>query len=962
MVVFKSPPSWLSHSEFDEFNDITYDKIQSYTNLSKLKRLERFMREEGFVQTADIARQRILEHGGIDPQCLEPCLSSSEVADVLQSIQSWQDDIKGKDAELQKLQNSKSSNLSDGASGGFSEIRKACPQVMESDGSRTDGKDKRRSKKDIRSGREYYEGWDQYVSQWEKENVTQEEIKETYAAKSLPKETGAQKSKRKESTLEAKPLIEREWLAHREREKGNDLFKAKEFSSSLKAYNRAIGMYKDSAALYANRAAVHLKMNRYEEAYADCCEALTLEPTNPKVLMRRAKASLEMSEPAKALIDLQESLRFDPTNEETIRLKRNVEDALKKNSTSNIALPDGRRLAIEDVESIGSETRKQKNLLEKDEQEDSQLMEDEWRVKGNTYFAEKNFQKACDCYNKGLTFAPNSVRLLCNKSLSELKLENYVAAEMDASKALAIDSHCIKAFHHRGLARRALGKLEEAIEDLQEVLRAVPGERTVAAELDVMQELIDGQRLLPKREGPMIIEEIHEDVAQEHHDENIIKGNSNHFQTLSKHSESQDNSLAAGNMDAYKDDIHGRTSSIKGASSSRETSSKPMGSAEASVIFEEACKDRKHLQIQKCFPAKDFVVGRTNAINENGHGDKLHLQVQECPFSEETTQENIELGHSQGNFCVCDLKRRSSHALQAKNRECNEKQRDEALKERLRGNEFYNVGDIAAAIDCYSKSLELDQTIAATYANRALCHLKLKEPAKAEDDCTLAIQLEPKNSKAYFRRATSRKEMEDIEGALEDLKMFLSLCPNDKMVHSLIKELEGQRHRQRKENRSNEQVTLPYDASANLVISSTTVSEILENPYKWRTSSFPAIPRSAVEFERSLLDLLKQPLVLKEYIQAIKTNLYSNIFKEDLSARILKLVIVFMKENHLLFQCKDMLDILQGFTKVNRFQIAVMLLDKQGKEALQELFRYLMTATGDSAADTDCLRCKYFCS
>ncbi|MCO5590942.1 hypothetical protein L7F22_044918 [Adiantum nelumboides] len=170
MVVFKSPPPWLSQSEFDEFNDITYDKIKSYTNLSKLKRLERFMREEGFVQTANVTRQCILEQGGIDPQFPKSCLSSSDVADVLQAIQSWQDDIKGKDVELYKLQNSKSSNQSAaGPFEGLSKVRKACPQVLESDDSSSDGKDKRRSEKDIRSGREYYEGWDRYVSQWEKE-------------------------------------------------------------------------------------------------------------------------------------------------------------------------------------------------------------------------------------------------------------------------------------------------------------------------------------------------------------------------------------------------------------------------------------------------------------------------------------------------------------------------------------------------------------------------------------------------------------------------------------------------------------------------------------------------------------------------------------------------------------------------------------------------------------------------
>ncbi|MCO5563633.1 hypothetical protein L7F22_017280 [Adiantum nelumboides] len=729
-----------------------------------------------------------------------------------------------------------------------------------------------------------------------------------------------------------------------------ELWKAKEFSSSLKAYNKAINMYKDSAALYANRAAANLKMNRYEDAYADCCEALKLEPRNVKVLMRRAKASLEMSKLTNALIDLQEALKFDPTNEEALSLKRNFEDAIKKRCSSNVALPDGRRLAIEEIDSTGTEVRQQKNLHEKEEQEDSQLLADQWHAKGNTFFAEKNFREACDCYAKSLTFDPYSVKALCNKSLCGLKLENYIAAEVDASKALVIDSHCIKAFHHRGLARRALGKLTDALEDLQEVLRAFPGDKTVAAEIEVMMmEHDNGRMLLSKREGPMIIEEINEDVAQEHHEENI---------TLSKHSKSQDSALPVLSMSGHKDNIQIQTSSITDTVSFMETASEHICLPEASVIDDEVCNNRKPPQVQKCFLAKDFVVGNVNVLNEEGYGG-VGIQNQICSSSVNSghvQKENIELGHS-----ASGLEKRPSHALQTKGRDCSE-ERHKALEERLKGNECYKMGNIAAAIDCYSKSLALDQTVAATYTNRALCHLKLKEPIKAKVDCTLAIQLEPKNSKAYFRRAMARKEVKDIEDALEDLKMFLSLCPNDKSVHSLIKELEGQGHQHIMENGSKEQATLSCEASFNVVMSSAAVSEILKNPDKWRTVSVPSIPRTAVEFERCCLDLLKQPSVLKEYIQSIKTSLYPNIFKEDLSARILKLVIVIMKENNPLFQCKEMLDILQGLTKVNRFEITVMLLDKEGKEALRELFRYLKTAAEEFTADTNSLKCKYLCS
>jgi hypothetical protein len=44
-----------------------YDKIKSWTSIPKLKRLEKYMRDEGFYQTADVIRKRIIELGGLDP-------------------------------------------------------------------------------------------------------------------------------------------------------------------------------------------------------------------------------------------------------------------------------------------------------------------------------------------------------------------------------------------------------------------------------------------------------------------------------------------------------------------------------------------------------------------------------------------------------------------------------------------------------------------------------------------------------------------------------------------------------------------------------------------------------------------------------------------------------------------------------------------------------------------------------
>jgi hypothetical protein len=62
-------------------------------------------------------------------------------------------------------------------------------------------------------------------------------------------------------------------------------------------------------------------------------------------------------------------------------------------------------------------------------------------------------------------------------------MESYAAAETDATHALAVDPKHIKALHRRGLARRALGQLQRALDDLQTVLHALPGNAQLLAEI-----------------------------------------------------------------------------------------------------------------------------------------------------------------------------------------------------------------------------------------------------------------------------------------------------------------------------------------------------------------------------------------------------------------------------------------------------------------------------------------------
>jgi tetratricopeptide (TPR) repeat protein len=79
-----------------------------------------------------------------------------------------------------------------------------------------------------------------------------------------------------------------------------------------------------------------------------------------------------------------------------------------------------------------------------------------------------------------------------------------------------------------------------------------------------------------------------------------------------------------------------------------------------------------------------------------------------------------------------------------------------AEREKLKGNEFYRVGEVEEAVKCYSRSIDLDPKNHILYANRAMGYLKLEAYEKAEEDCSKALAIDCTYVKAWSRRGLTR--------------------------------------------------------------------------------------------------------------------------------------------------------------------------------------------------------------
>merc|ERR1712088_992591 len=105
-----------------------------------------------------------------------------------------------------------------------------------------------------------------------------------------------------------------------------------------------------------------------------------------------------------------------------------------------------------------------------------------------------------------------------------------------------------------------------------------------------------------------------------------------------------------------------------------------------------------------------------------------------------------------------------------------------------KGNEFYLAGENENAINQYNQGLEIcplcfseDRSI--LMANKAAAMIKMDQKVEAIEQCSEAIQLNPKYVKALLRRGQTYEETDKPHACINYSK-FKKLSSNDKIVHN----------------------------------------------------------------------------------------------------------------------------------------------------------------------------------
>jgi len=107
---------------------------------------------------------------------------------------------------------------------------------------------------------------------------------------------------------------ERQFLAQREKHKGNEAYRANEARDAYDCYTRALAYDASNPVVFANRAMASLRLGLLEGAEDDCTCALRLDPGYHRARQRRGMTRHKRGKYALAIEDLERAVADDPDN------------------------------------------------------------------------------------------------------------------------------------------------------------------------------------------------------------------------------------------------------------------------------------------------------------------------------------------------------------------------------------------------------------------------------------------------------------------------------------------------------------------------------------------------------------------------------------------------------------------------------------------------------------------------
>ncbi|XP_034029742.1 sperm-associated antigen 1 [Thalassophryne amazonica] len=597
---------------------------------------------------------------------------------------------------------------------------------------------------------------------WDKSDVEKkcDRIEESMPQNELPANINTMHHKIK-TTVNARSLMPQEKLilATREKEKGNEAFRAKDYEEAVVYYSRSLSIMPTVAA-FNNRAQTYINLKQWHSAIGDCQRVLELEPGNLKAMLRRANVHKQMGNFQMAAADLRTMLSEEPQNAAARKLQTEVEEKMRKQVIRNqskakkifiqeieeddnscdvkekIACPVERSRPVGGEESAAAPAKRgdMGNTQKKPHGrgsggphcETSSSEHGQWRSKGDKYRVPQNTANGAG--KKSSASAQNDHLHSNNKEVPP--------AGGNTGETVNLDAPCgalpppLARLKNEGNLLFKNGQFADALEKYSKAIQGFTD-----SGLDSPEDL----SILYSNRAACYLKD----------------GNSlDCIQDCSRALELQPFSL------------------------------KPLlrraMAYESLERYRKAYVDYKTvLQIDSSVQAALDSVNRITRLLIEQDGPEWREKLPEIPAVPLSAQRHRREEPA------------SAHVLQA---QTEKNTRDAERKAEVRfaalkqeGNNFVKTSRYEDAVRKYNECLKLKAEECAIYTNRALCYLKLERFTEAKEDCDAALSLEPTNKKAFYRRALAHKGLKDYAACSSDLQEVLRQDPN---VQEAERELE----------------------------------------------------------------------------------------------------------------------------------------------------------------------------
>ncbi|KAM9724544.1 sperm-associated antigen 1 [Menidia menidia] len=554
-------------------------------------------------------------------------------------------------------------------------------------------------------------------------------------------------------------------LAQREKDKGNEAFRANDYEEAIAYYSRSLCI-SPSVAAFNNRAQAEIKLKHWHNAMSDCERVLELEPGNKKALLRRATVHDHMGNVQMASKDLRMVLREEPHNIPATQFLSKIEKQLSECQSE--LQRKGKKILIqeEEVNSCDEEQGQQTACPVQPSQpvggEESSAAPAERGDMGN---AQKKPHGRGD---GGLHSESNNSHHGHWRSRGGSS-DKYKVPQESKEKVANGSSK-------RGLTTSVKGDQSGSGKET-----TVGGSTGEPVNLDAPCGALPLPLCRLKNEGNLLFKNGQFGDALEKYTQ-AIQG-----YTDSGIDSPEDLCILYSNRAACKLKDGNSQECIQDCTRALELqpfSLKPLlrraMAYESLERYQKAYVDYKTvLQIDMSVQAAHDSVNRITRLLIDQDGPEWREKLPEIPLVPLSAQQHRreeppseKVLQARAEKAARDAERRAEVSFSASKQE---------------GNNFVKKGQYQDALGMYTECLKLKPEECAIYTNRALCYLKVERFSDAKRDCDAALKLEPTNKKAFYRRAMANKGLKDYLACSADLQEVLQLDPN---VQEAEKELE----------------------------------------------------------------------------------------------------------------------------------------------------------------------------